>query len=280
MKKNFNILIEKQLSDFQKQSLKKGLKCRLNFLNDLILIKNASYEEETILKSRLEEICKYKIDQVYDVFELEDLDKYDFFYCSGQCKGSPDTSIQNCVWPLELNVNSSFNYSDYCPICKNGLIQTAPLKIKGLTTKHFNKKLVTPFWTYWIINNEFKEILAEANLSGLDFLPLYNYKNEEITTNIQLKPTKILKGTVISEAFNITHDDKCNCKNFHYGIKNGIVKLKLSVKESLLDFNELEEHCLSRLNGMYIISKKMMHIMVNNGFHPNIDIEFIPVEFI
>ncbi len=30
---------------------------------------------------------------------------------------------------------------------------------------------------------------------------------------------------------------------------------------------------------MYIISKKMLNVMVNNGIKPNIDIEFIPVEF-
>lgn len=64
-----------------------------------------------------------------------------------------------------------------------------------------------------------------------------------------------------------------------YGIKGKSIKLKKEIKNNLLDFNELEEHNLSRENGMYIISKKMLNVMVNNGIKPNIDIEFIPVEF-
>lgn len=279
MKKDLNIIIENKLTDSQKKNLKKNLNCTCIFLDTMISIRNATFEEEEIFISRLKEICDYKIDYDHEVLELEDLDKYEYFYASGQCNGSPDTLINLCEWPLELNANPSFDYSNYCTVCKRGLAQIAPLKIKGLTTKHFNKKLVTPFWTYWIINKEFKDAINKSNLSGIEILPLYNYKNEEIQTNMQLKPTKVLKSTICSEAFNIVHDDKCTCNNFMYGIKGKSIKLKKEIKNYLLDFNELEEHNLSRENGMYIISKKMLNVMVNNGIKPNIDIEFIPVEF-
>lgn len=279
MKKDLNIIIENKLTDSQKKNLKKNLNCTCSFLDTMISIRNATFEEEEIFISRLKEICDYKIDYDHEILEHEDLDKYEYFYASGQCKGSPDTLIRLCEWPLELNANPSFDYSNYCPTCKRGLVQKDPLRIKGLTTKHFNKILVTPSWPYWIINKEFKDALNKSKLSGIEILPLYNYKNEEIQTNMQLKPTWVLKGTICSEAFNIVHDEKCACNNFRYGIKGKTVKLKREIKNDLLDFNELEEHNLSRENGMYIISKKMLNVMVNNGIKPNIDIEFIPVEF-
>jgi hypothetical protein len=64
------------------------------------------------------------------------------------------------------------------------------------------------------------------------------------------------------------------------GIKGEVVKLHKESKEKLLDFNELKEHNMSKLNGMYIISKKLLQIFIDENILPHKDIDVTPVEFI
>lgn len=279
MKKNLNFVIENELTEDQKKNLKKGINCKTNLTGHILSIRNASLEEEQEFINRLKAICNFQVDWNYEVLEIEDLEKYDYFYCSGQME-NPDTSIKMCKWELELDANPSFDYSNFCPICKRGIVQKAPLKVKGITTKHFTKSVVTPFWLEWIINTDFKKALIEKEISGIEFVPLYNFKDEIITTNIQIRPSKILKDALREEEYNIVkHKNECDCNNYFYNPKGSTLKLKKEIKNDLLDFNELKEHSRSSRIGMYIISKKMLYTMIDQGIKPNIDFEFIPVEF-
>ncbi|MCQ2589186.1 MAG: hypothetical protein MJ179_02065 [Treponema sp.] len=282
MKKNLNFVIENILTEEQKKNLKKGLNCKTYLSGHILSVRNATVEEELEFKTRLEAICDFQVDWDYVVLEIEDLEKYEFFYCSGQME-NPDTLIKMCKWELEQDGNPSFDYSNFCPICKRGLVQKAPLKVKGLTTKHFTKSLVTPFWLEWIINTNFKKALIEKEITGIEFVPLYNCKDEIITTNMQIKPSKILKDALKKEEYNILKhrisSNDCDCNNFFYNPKGSIMKLKKEIKNELLDFNELKEHSRASRIGMYIISKKMLYTMINQGIKPNVDFEFIPVEF-
>ena len=94
-----------------------------------------------------------------------------------------------------------------------------------------------------------------------------------------MKPKKI-----ISNALDLNHvkqtNSGCICKNISVGFSENTIKLYESVKNQLSDFNELNVNHISRLNGMYIISKKLLNLFVEENIIPHKDIEIYPVDFV
>ena len=94
-----------------------------------------------------------------------------------------------------------------------------------------------------------------------------------------MKPKNILQNVLSLEDTNCTKGCPM-CDNMRVGIKGEVVKLYKESKEVLLDFNQLSEHNMSTLNGMYIISKKLLLTFIDENILPHKDIEVHPVEFV
>ncbi len=108
---------------------------------------------------------------------------------------------------------------------------------------------------------------------------IFNGKGQASKTNFQMKPKNILQNVLSLEDTNCTKGCPM-CDNMRVGIKGELVKLYKESKEVLLDFNELSEHNMSTLNGMYIISKKLLLTFIDENILPHKDIEVHPVEFV
>lgn len=242
-----------------------------------ITLDEISHSEAENVIQYLNSIGKFKVILDEDYYSSEELLNFDYFYCSGQVK--PNTTIDFVDFEIARNGNSSFDYSDYCEKCKQGMKQIAPFVVKGLTSKYESSKFLTPFWTYWIVSYEVREKIVSQNISGVEFLELYNRNGVASKTNYQMKPMKILEKTLSLEHVKKINNN-CNCSNSKIGLKENSVKLYKESRGNLDDFNELYEHNISKLNGMYIMSKNLLRIFIDEKILPHKDITVYPVEFI
>lgn len=126
-------------------------------------------ESETVLK-HIASVGDYKITSEYDYHTTEGLLEFEYFYCGGQVK--PDTGINLVHDVYKANGNESFDYSDYCPICRNGYKQIAALVVKGLSAKYAPKKFLAPYWTYWVVASGLWKKIIARNITGVDFWEL------------------------------------------------------------------------------------------------------------
>lgn len=124
-----------------------------------------------------------------------------------------------------------------------------------------------------------KKKIIEQNISGIDFWELFNGKGQASKTNFQMKPKNVLENVLSLEDVDCIKE--CSkCDNMRVGIKGEVVKLYKESKEKLLDFNELSEYNISKLNGIYIISKQLLQIFIDENILPHKDIDVHPVEFV
>ena len=124
----------------------------------------------------------------------------------------------------------------------------------------------------------FKDKLIEQSITGVDFWELFNSKGQASKTNFQMKPKYVLQNVLSLK--DVKYEKDCPmCDNMRVGLKGEVLKLHKEAKDKLLDFNELREH-LSKLNGMYIISKKLLKVFIDENILPHKDIVVYPVEFV
>lgn len=277
MKKQMLLAPNFEITSNTIKNIKKLIKGKCTHSKLYITLDNISKDEAVKVLSYLDKIGTYEISQDRDYYTTDELLGFEYFYCSGQRK--PDVGIELLYNVYELNGHKSFDYSNFCTKCKNGLQQVKPFVVKGLSTRYESKKFVSPFWTYWVVSAYLKEKIIEQNISGVDFWELFNGKGQASKTNFQMKPKNILQNVLSLEDTNCTKGCPM-CDNMRVGIKGEVVKLYKESKEVLLDFNELSEHNMSTLNGMYIISKKLLLTFIDENILPHKDIEVHPVEFV
>ncbi|WP_191018248.1 hypothetical protein [Treponema zioleckii] len=276
MKREINLTARFEINNELIKCLKKMINGKISYASPFICFDGITDEEADKVLSYLNTVGKYEIGLNLNYFTDSELMGFDFFYCNGQRK--TDTCIDFIDFEFKMNGNASFDYTDYCPKCKEGLKQIAPFVVKGLSTKHASKKFVTPTSRYWIVSSELREKITHQNITGVDFWELLNYKGLASKTNFQMKPTKIVKNA-LDLRYVKTPDTGCNCKR-GVGIPENTVKLHKESKSDLLDFTELYERNSSRIAGIYIISKKLLKLFIEEGIRPHWDVNIHPVEFV
>ncbi|WP_191013914.1 hypothetical protein [Treponema zioleckii] len=276
MKKQILLAINSEISLDVINKIKKMFGGKISHSKLYVTLDGITAEEAEHVLNYLKNVVDFEIDMDLNYFTDEELMGFDFFYCTGQRK--PDTGIRFIDFEFKMNGNASFDYTNFCPKCKKGLKQISPFVVKGLSKKYAAKKFVSPFWAYWIVSSEFMEKIQQHNISGVEFWELLNYKGEASKTNFQMKPARILQNVLDLKYVKFPKD--CNCINQRVGIPDTTVRLHREAKNILLDFNELYEHNSSNLTGMYIISKKLLKIFIEEGIRPHWDIDIIPVEFV
>ncbi|WP_191017488.1 hypothetical protein [Treponema zioleckii] len=277
MKREIFLTARFEISKEMVKNIKKMISGKFSYAKSFVILNGITNEEGDNVLSYLRTIGDFEITNDFKYYEDEELMEFDFFYCTGQIK--PDTGIRFIDFEFEMNGNASFDYTNYCPKCKEGLKQISPFVVKGLSKKYAAKKFVNPFWAYWIVSSEFMEKIQQHNISGVEFWELLNYKGEASKTNFQMKPTRILQNVLDLKYIKFSDED-CNCINHRVCIPDTTVRLHKEAEASLLDFNELYEHNSSKLTGMYIISKKLLKIFIEEGIRPHWDIDIDPVEFV
>lgn len=277
MKKQIFLTKRSEFSNVVIQNVKKMIKGKVSNSRLCITLDDITKEEADNVLSYLRTVGKFEIDMEVNYYTDEELMEFDFFYCTGPKKA--DISINHINFELEMNGNASFDYTDFCPICKQGLKQISPFVVKGLSKKYSSKKMVNPFWQYWVVSSELKQKIIQQNITGVDFWELINYKGDASKTNFQMKPARVLKNALDLKSVKFLDND-CSCKNFRIGIPDMIVRLHKESESSFLDFTELYEHNLSKTTGMYIISKKLLCTFIAEGIMPHRDIDVQPAVFV
>lgn len=253
--------------------------------NKSIKIKNIS---ETLIEIRGNNFPKELINKLnsgsniinFDntLYDKQDIDSFDFYYCSGQENPDKSIVISNIV---EKKISDFYNLTSYCPVCKLGLIQNKSLNFKGNLSKVTEKNFITPYWSYWLVSDKLKSELEKAELSGIDYLNVYDIKNDVDNKVFQIKPSKILYNSIIADCLipRIKYE-KCNCENHTYVFKNlNRICMKKETKNDLLDFTELSERT-EKTKGMYILSKKFIQELVKNGLFPDKHYQIWPITFV
>lgn len=276
MEKYLNLIMRYEITSDTLKSLKKMIKGKISYIAPYLSFDYITKEEASAVLSYLDTLGTYEISLDENYYTVEELLNFEYFYCDGQRK--PDVGINFVNFELVENGNASFDYTKFCPKCKKGLLQIKPFTIKGLSSKYESKKFVTPFWTYWVVSAYFKEKIIEQNITGVDFWELFNSKGQASKTNFQMKPKYVLQNVLSLN--DVKYGKDCPmCDNMRVGLKGEVLKLHKEAKDKLLDFNELSEH-ISKLNGMYIISKKLLKLFVDENIIPHKDIVVYPVEFV
>ena len=226
---------------------------------------------------------KYKIDFSFDkyTYDQNELQDFDYFLCDGQIV--TETRIQ--LSPSRYDGNPCFDYSNYCDKCASGLNQIAPLHVSGVDKIVVRrKKIVTPYWEYWLIDDVLKGIMEDAELSGIDYLPIYTGKGIKIDGIWQIKPKKKIEECFVSECYRggTVKDNECSCNNpcrISFNDENNIL-IKSEKKTILQDFNESSERRMTT-RGAYIISKKMMNILIESASFKQIKkTYYCPITFV
>lgn len=276
MEKYLNLIMRYELTSDTLKSLKKMIKGKISYTAPYLSFDYITKEESAAVLSYLDTLGNYEISLDKNYYTVEELLNFEYFYCDGQRKS--DVGIDFVNFELVQNGNTSFDYTNFCPKCKRGLRQISPFVVKGLSTKYESKKFVTPFWTYWVVSAYFKEKIIEQNITGVDFWELFNSKGQASKTNFQMKPKYVLQNVLSLK--DVKYEKDCPmCDNMRVGLKGEILKLQKESRDKLLDFNELGEH-ISKLNGMYIISKKLLKLFIDENILPHKDIVVYPVEFV
>ena len=276
MEKYLNLIMRYELTSDTLKSLKKMIKGKISYTAPYLSFDYITKEESAAVLSYLDTLGNYEISLDKNYYTVEELLNFEYFYCDGQRKS--DVGIDFVNFELVQNGNTSFDYTNFCPKCKRGLRQISPFVVKGLSTKYESKKFVTPFWTYWVVSAYFKEKIIEQNITGVDFWELFNSKGQASKTNFQMKPKYVLQNVLSLK--DVKYEKDCPmCDNMRVGLKGEILKLQKESRDKLLDFNELGEH-ISKLNGMYIISKKLLKLFIDENILPYKDIVVYPVEFV
>lgn len=276
MEKYLNLIMRYEITSDTLKSLKKMIKGKISYIAPYLSFDYITKEEASAVLSYLDTLGTYEISLDENYYTVEELLNFEYFYCDGQRK--PDVGINFVNFELVENGNASFDYTKFCPKCKKGLLQIKPFTIKGLSSKYESKKFVTPFWTYWVVSAYFKEKIIEQNITGVDFWELFNSKGQGSKTNFQMKPKYVLQNVLSLK--DVKYGKDCPmCDNMRVGLKGEVLKLHKKAKDKLLDFNELSEH-ISKLNGMYIISKNLLKLFVDENIIPHKDIVVYPVEFV
>ena len=276
MEKYLNLIMRYEITSDTLKSLKKMIKGKISYIAPYLSFDYITKEEASTVLSYLDTLGTYEISLDENYYTVEELLNFEYFYCDGQRK--PDVGINFVNFEFVENGNDSFDYTKFCPKCKKGLLQINPFTVKGLSSKYESKKLVTPFWTYWVVSAYFKEKIIEQNITGVDFWELFNSKGQASKTNFQMKPKYVLQNVLSLK--DVKYGKDCPmCDNMRVGLKGEVLKLHKEAKDKLLDFNELSEH-ISKLNGMYIISKKLLKLFIDENIIPHKDIVVYPVEFV
>ncbi len=276
MEKYLNLIMRYEITSDTLKSLKKMIKGKISYIAPYLSFDYITKEEASAVLSYLDTLGTYEISLDENYYTVEELLNFEYFYCDGQRK--PDVGINFVNFEFVENGNDSFDYTKFCPKCKKGLLQINPFTVKGLSSKYESKKLVTPFWTYWVVSAYFKEKIIEQNITGVDFWELFNSKGQASKTNFQMKPKYVLQNVLSLK--DVKYGKDCPmCDNMRVGLKGEVLKLHKEAKDKLLDFNELSEH-ISKLNGMYIISKKLLKLFIDENIIPHKDIVVYPVEFV
>lgn len=202
-------------------------------------------------------------------YEMNDLQQFDYFYCSGQIK--PDISIQ-----IDIH---SYETSTFCPNCNLGLKQKGELIVKGISSRHFTKTFFTPFWREWFVNKSTSQSLLNSNITGLKIINVRNSLGETYQDIFQIKPDTILYNSLVDKCFKVEKKkDSCKCNNYVIFFNEEKLIMKKEFLACLKDFNELNERNCS-CKGLYIVSKKMMNILCQSGVKQGKDVFFWPVLF-
>lgn len=276
MKKHLILAPNFDIESLLIKNIKKLIKGSCTHTKLYITLDNITKEEASTVLSYLDTLGTYEISLDENYYTVEELLNFEYFYCDGQRK--PDVGINFVNFEFVENGNDSFDYTKFCPKCKKGLLQINPFTVKGFSSKYESKKFVTPFWTYWVVSAYFKEKIIEQNITGVDFWELFNSKGQASKTNFQMKPKYVLQNVLSLK--DVKYGKDCPmCDNMRVGLKGEVLKLHKEAKDKLLDFNELSEH-ISKLNGMYIISKKLLKLFIDENIIPHKDIVVYPVEFV
>ncbi len=276
MEKYLNLIMRYEITSDTLKSLKKMIKGKISYIAPYLSFDYITKEEASAVLSYLDTLGTYEISLDENYYTVEELLNFEYFYCDGQRK--PDVGINFVNFEFVENGNASFDYTKFCSKCKKGLLQIKPFTVKGLSPKYESKKFVTPFWTYWVVSAYFKDKLIEQSITGVDFWELFNSKGQASKTNFQMKPKYVLQNVLSLK--DVKYEKDCPmCDNMRVGLKGEILKLQKESRDKLLDFNELGEH-ISNLNGMYIISKKLLKIFIDENILPHKDIGIYPVEFV
>ena len=276
MEKYLNLIMRYEITSDTLKSLKKMIKGKISYIEPYLSFDYITKEEASAVLSYLDTLGTYEISLDENYYTVEELLNFEYFYCDGQRK--PDVGINFVNFEFVENGNASFDYTKFCPKCKKGLLQIKPFTVKGLSPKYESKKFVTPFWTYWVVSAYFKDKLIEQSITGVDFWELFNSKGQASKTNFQMKPKYVLQNVLSLK--DVKYEKDCPmCDNMRVGLKGEILKLQKESRDKLLDFNELGEH-ISKLNGMYIISKKLLKVFIDENIIPHKDIVVYPVEFV
>lgn len=270
-------LSDSQIHEIKQMGFKKTATCGSS---RFIRIKDNIMKEENVsaLLNYFDNLSNpYRINHIKKVYEEQDVDNYDFFYCSGQI--IPDTSTLT-IPEIDYENNESYDCTNYCKICRSGMVQVKPYMLKGIPKIRLEKKkIITPFREFFLISRDLKNAIEENKLTGVDIWPVYNYEKKEIENVYQLKPKYILKDTLVGGYYTPTFKDRgCEHEPYLIDIEKDTLVLKESIKEELLDFNELYERlCITK--GAYILSKKMIKVFISLGAFPDKGYYIYPIEF-
>ena len=110
-------LSDSQIHEIKQMGFKKTATCGSS---RFIRIKDNIMKEENVsaLLNYFDNLSNpYRINHIKKVYEEQDVDNYDFFYCSGQI--IPDTSTLT-IPEIDYENNESYDCTNYCKICKIG----------------------------------------------------------------------------------------------------------------------------------------------------------------
>jgi hypothetical protein len=211
----------------------------------------------------------------YEKFDIED---WDYAYVDGQTV--PTTQI--VLNPDFLDGNPSLDYSQICPICRTGALQIKPLTFDWKPNKPLGKRFLTPAtFQAWLVGTELKNILESANLSGLQFLPVYRKMGNIISDTWQLKPDNVLPKSLVKECYKRSDRSRnCNCEN---GMMSFIdlhnIFLENKIHTLLKDFSETNERFHPNC-GAYIMSRRMALVLIDAGIEPMKNVYYWPVKLL
>lgn len=282
---NVSFDLMNETTDVMERNLKKKFARIQTFkYNRFVLKGKFSSDDEVQEVKQFVEDNGIEIESIFreNIYERPDIPNFEYFFSSGQI--IPNSTIE-FVEKDVLN-DKTFDLTDFCPVCQLRKEQIGPLKLKGVTLPVFKKSILTPFWTYWLIRNDAKEKLENSDLTGVEFLPIHNYKDEIVKCASQLKPSNCLKEMLFPDTYvknyNVAPKSRgtCNCDHYYIHYREDNLVLREDKKKDLLDFNELYERSVRGFPGLYILSQKfVLFLMDELGIRQNKDMVFYPVSF-
>jgi len=155
--------------------------------------------------------------------------------------------------PEDDYLNESYDVSNMCPHCGQGIRQVKPLLV-GKPGKFSKRDIAALNWEFeWLVTDRLRNLIEKAGLTGAEFWPLlYSKKRIEIENLSQLKVTNLTPPMSPNAEFEIRERRQMKCG--HIPRTFGTHQMKYLRKDLSLfkDFNLTNEH----LGGGYFRLKR------------------------